>query len=217
MELINSIAQLAPVTEGILLSNSEIIEDNNPIASTENFISEEVFQNEQLYSDAKRLFAAANKIAQVKNFEGFETLSPVTTALTADTVFMKFRLAYQLANGEISIDDAAEFIADKAVSVIKTIAERVINEDNIKLGLDKAIDVIATKFPQVTVMKKYTERISHFISKPIRIAVNNGLPKLRNTIKNVVASVFHKVASVANKVKDKLKEWQTIPTTIPMI
>ena len=161
--------------------------------------------NDTTESDIKKLFTAASKIAQEKEFDGFPKIGSMPTAIISDNLFTGAKTAYQLASGNISVDDVAEIVADKATVVCDCIAS-IITPDTIELGLNRMVDflTVATSCPQIQLLKSYTGALSQWIAPAVQNTIIAGKKMLSSAIHTSVRKAGNWLKNKASKIASKI-------------
>lgn len=139
----------------------------------------------------KKLYGSAIVMAQKKGL--IPTYSPEATAVLADKSVSMTKVAIQVATDQIDSEQVAEYVADKAVTVATTIAQRVLTPEKIGMGLNRCIDYISVYCPPAQMLKAYVPGVSSFISEKANKLVVEAMPKVRQTIKQVVKKTVDKV------------------------
>lgn len=152
----------------------------------------------------KKLFAAALQMASAKGL--IRKLPHRTAAIMADFQATREKAYYKYGNKEITLDEVAEIIADKATTSMVTVAKRVVNRQTIEKGLNFCVDAISKRFPAAQTLKKYTPRVSQWAEGKVHQTIDNAAPVVKKTIKNTIKFVAKTAKRVASGVKSVFRK-----------
>lgn len=202
---IQEIANNATISGGLQTLLSTIAEHGDDVKKAYECVNE--FFNSPLHSEndvkVKKLYAAALSMAAAKGF--IPKMPAETIAIIADFATTNNKAQYQYATGKIDIETLAEAIADKATTIIVTVARNVIKPATIEKGLNVCIDLIAKKYPAANVLKNYTASFSKWATPAIHTAIVKVAPVVKAAIKKTIVSVARTATRVVASVKEGLK------------
>lgn len=204
---IQEIANNANISGGLQALISTINEHQDDIKKAYECVNE--FFNSPLHSaddvKIKKLYAAALGIASAKGI--IPKMPAETIAIIADFSATKDKAYYQYATKKIDLETVAEVIADKATSIIVTVARKVIKPAIVEKGLNVCVDLIAKKYPNARVLKQYTPKISKWATTAIQVAIEKAVPVVKKAIKSTIVTVTKAAARAFSFVKGKLQKW----------
>lgn len=202
---IQEIANNATISGGLQTLLSTIAEHGDDVKKAYECVNE--FFNSPLHSEddvkIKKLYAAALSMAATKGF--IPKMPAETIAIIADFASTNNKAQYQYAAGKIDMETLAETIADKAATIIVTVARKFITPATIEKGLNVCIDLITKKYPNANVLKKYTPQISKWAATTVQVAITKVAPMVKTAIKKTIMSVAKAATQVVSSVKSKLK------------
>jgi len=192
--------ELLKTTAEIYEGNSApiLLQQASEIVNTET-ISESPVMQEYLdgsltgNTDAKKLLAAALSIAVDKGYIPLpaEYSNPQAIASIADKTFDTIKIAYDIASGNISASEAADFLTKKAAAKAKTLADRVIDK-----GPEVAVNAIATIFPQIEIARPAILTLAKFVAPKVKEVVHQGIDILAEFAKPFVKTGIKKLQEV---------------------
>lgn len=202
---IQEIANNATISGGLQTLLSMIAEHGDDVKKAYECVNE--FFNSPLHSEddvkIKKLYAAALSMATAKGF--IPKIPAETIAIIADFASTNNKAQYQYAAGKIDMETMAEAIADKAATIVVTVARAVIRPVVIEKGLNVCIDLIAKKFPAANVLKEYTPQLSKWAATTVQSAITKVAPMVKAAIKNTIITVTKAASRLMTSVKAGLK------------
>lgn len=156
-------------------------------------------------SDTKlsKIVAAATKIADATGAMKLAKNTVFDIASLSDETVTRIKVAYQVANGEIDIEEATGKFIDRAASRLITISEVVINK-----GLSKAVNTLSTvlvsAFPQAAPLVPLIKTTVAVFQPKLKEIAQKGISAVATHAKNVASKVIswakNKVSSFAKSI-----------------
>ena len=149
-------------------------------------------------SDTKlsKIVAAATKIADATGAMKLAKNTVFDIASMSDETVTRIKVAYQVANGEIDIEDAADKLIDRAATRLITISEVVINK-GLSMAVNTLSKVLVSAFPQTAPLVPIIKTTVAILQPKLKEIAQKGISAVAKHAKNVA----HKVISWAkNKV-----------------
>jgi hypothetical protein len=194
------------------LSNKTNDFDGNVSKVAQNCFEGELGNNEELL--AKKLVTTAVLVADAEfPMEALDGVNASEVAMMVDMGITLSKVAYKVVQGEMSVSEGLEYIADRAIAdigiVIETVAKLKI--EYVAAGIGAAV---GTVFGPVGMM--IGGFVGHGIGKVtgayIAPKIRQGVQKLREVATPVIKNVVQKVQKTVEKVKEgakKLWNWLT--------
>lgn len=202
---IQEIANNATISGGLQTLLSTIAEHGDDVKKAYECVNE--FFNSPLHSEddvkIKKLYAAALSMAAAKGF--IPKMPAETIAIIADFGSTNNKAQYQYAAGKIDMETLAETIADKATTIIVTVARKFITPATIEKGLNVCINIISKIFPTANILKMYTPQISKWAATTVQVAITKVAPVVKTVIKNTIVTVTKTASRLITSVMAGLK------------
>ncbi len=167
--------------------------------------------------EMKKRFVRALIIAKEKECLPFPIPEdPEEIALLVDEGLHTAKVAYMVATGKISTNEAFDEIYDKSVSTVATVVNKVVRV-GFPFVVDKAVDFIAAKFPPV---KPFTDTVKTVIASAsghVADAVSSGIKKVANVAKPLVKSVVKTLDKAYQSVKSGVRNLWSKVKKLPSI
>ena len=164
--------------------------ESQPMQCMQDFLDAEI--NGDKDSAMKKLFAAGIALANDSGVLPLTDNSPEMISTIADDTLTRAKVAYQVAKGDIQIEDVTDMLIDNAAARVMAVAEVVV-EKGLPLVVERVCDAVSVVFPPLAEAAQLAKPILKHVA--IRVA-----PKVKEVVKkgiSVVASVAKQVAITA--------------------
>lgn len=156
-------------------------------------------------SDTKlsKIVAAATKIADATGAMKLAKNTVFDIASMSDETVTRIKVAYQVANGEIDIEDAADKLIDRAATRLITISEVVINK-GLSMAVNTLSKVLVSAFPQTAPLVPIIKTTVAILQPKLKEIAQKGISAVAKHAKNVAHKVIgwakNKVPSFAKSI-----------------
>lgn len=153
-------------------------------------------------SDTKfsKIVAAATKIADATGAMKLAKNTVFDIASMSDEAVTRIKVAYQVANGEIDIEDAADKLIDRAAARLITVAEAFIDK-KLPIAVDAMSREMVKAFPQTAPLIPIIKNTVAIIQPKLKELAQKGISAVAKHAKNVAPKVIdwakNKVSSFA--------------------
>lgn len=177
----------AEVYEGV--NDTVLAQDAAEIVTAETIMESPVIQD---YLDgsltgntaAKKLLAAAMIIANDKGYISLpeKYANPQSIGAIADTAVETIKIAYDVATGKMSVDDAIDYGVKIAAAKAKTAVDYLIDKGT-PIVADWVMDKIESVFPPAKVLRPKVLKVAQVVAPKVKKLAHKGIDYLADRAK----------------------------------
>lgn len=154
----------------------------------------------------KKLFSAAIAIADEKGVlpKGMDAQTAESIVSIADESLGRLKVAYQIATGQLDLNEAVDALVDRAAARVTVFLDRAIDV-GLPMLAEKACIAVAHVFPPAIALVPYVRIGSRLLAPKVKSYVHTGINKLTDVAKSHCRYIANKSLAVIKKVSSKMK------------
>lgn len=146
----------------------------------------------------KKLFAAGIALANDSGVLPLSDNSPEMISTIADDTLTRTKVAYQVATGDIQIEDVTDTLIDNAAARAMAVADVAV-ENGLPLIVERVCDAVSLSFPPLAEVAQLAKPILKHVA--VRVA-----PKVKEVVKKGISVVSSVAKQAARRVIDAVRE-----------
>ena len=169
---------------------------SQPMQCMQDFLDAEI--NGDKDTAMKKLFAAGIALANDSGVLPLSDNSPEMISTIADDTLTRTKVAYQVATGDIQIEDVTDTLIDNAAARAMAVADVAV-ENGLPLIVERVCDAVSLSFPPLAEVAQLAKPILKHVA--VRVA-----PKVKEVVKKGISVVSHVAKQAARRVIDAVRE-----------
>lgn len=169
---------------------------SQPMQCMQDFLDAEI--NGDKDTAMKKLFAAGIALANDSGVLPLSDNSPEMISTIADDTLTRTKVAYQVATGDIQIEDVTDTLIDNAAARAMAVADVAV-EKGLPLVVERVCDAVSLSFPPLAEVAQLAKPILKQVA--VRVA-----PKVKEVVKKGIGLVAHVAKQAARRVIDAVRE-----------
>lgn len=156
----------------------------------------------------KKVVAFAAEIAKKKGFKPLLDKAPAEIAMIVDRGVTTAKLAYKVANGEVSAVDAADYMIDRTASTVNVAIIKTCQTVGSNVGAAIGGTIGSVFGPTGTVVGTAVGRVVGYVAGTVvGTVITKGVEIISNAAKSVARSVCSGISSAARSVGNFISSW----------
>lgn len=147
-------------------------------------------------SNLAKIIAAATKIAKSTGALDLAKDSVYDIASMGDEVAARITTAYQVANGEIDVEEAAENLIDRSAARLIVLTENYI-DNKLPIAVDAMCKAIVSYCPQAAPLEPIIKNAVNILQHHIKDLVRKGITAIAGKAKNAAPKIINWAKSKA--------------------
>lgn len=169
---------------------------SQPMQCMQDFLDAEI--NGDKDTAMKKLFAAGIALANDSGVLPLTDNSPEMISTIADDTLTRTKVAYQVATGDIQIEDVTDTLIDNAAARAMAVADVAV-ENGLPLIVERVCDAVSLSFPPLAEVALLAKPILKHVA--VRVA-----PKVKEVVKKGISVVSSVAKQAARRVIDAVRE-----------
>lgn len=169
---------------------------SQPMQCMQDFLDAEI--NGDKDTAMKKLFAAGIALANDSGVLPLSDNSPEMISTIADDTLTRAKVAYQVATGDIQIEDVTDTLIDNAAARAMAVADVAV-EKGLPLVVERVCDAVSLSFPPLAEAAQLAKPILKQVA--VRVA-----PKVKEVVKKGIGLVANVAKQAARRVIDTVRE-----------
>ena len=169
---------------------------SQPMQCMQDFLDAEI--NGDKDTAMKKLFAAGIALANDSGVLPLSDNSPEMISTIADDTLTRAKVAYQVATGDIQIEDITDTLIDNAAARAMAVADVAV-EKGLPLVIERVCDAVSLSFPPLAEAAQLAKPILKQVA--VRVA-----PKVKEVVKKGIGLVANVAKQAARRVIDTVRE-----------
>ena len=169
---------------------------SQPMQCVQDFLDAEINGDKDLAM--KKLFAAGVALANDSGVLPLSDNSPEMISTIADDTLTRTKVAYQVATGDIQIEDVTDTLIDNAAARAMAVADVAV-EKGLPLIVERVCDAVSLSFPPLAEVAQLAKPILKHVA--VRVA-----PKVKEVVKKGISVVSSVAKQAAKRVIDAVRE-----------
>ena len=169
---------------------------SQPMQCMQDFLDAEI--NGDKDTAMKKLFAAGIALANDSGVLPLTDNSPEMISTIADDTLTRTKVAYQVATGDIQIEDVTDTLIDNAAARAMAVADVTV-ENGLPLIVERVCDAVSLSFPPLAEVAQLAKPILKHVA--VRVA-----PKVKEVVKKGISVVSSVAKQAARRVIDAVRE-----------
>ena len=165
---------------------------SQPMQCMQDFLDAEI--NGDKDTAMKKLFAAGIALANDSGVLPLSDNSPEMISTIADDTLTRTKVAYQVATGDIQIEDVTDTLIDNAAARAMAVADVAV-ENGLPLIVERVCDAVSLSFPPLAEVAQLAKPILKHVA--VRVA-----PKVKEVVKKGISVVSHVAKQAARSLID---------------
>lgn len=199
----NTVLGAIVMEEGFKL---KIDENHEEVKVVEDYLRSKIDDPED--SSFKKVLTSAAIISREKGFKPLRNISNANIAAIVDNGVTKVKLAYKLANGEISPVDVVEYALDRTTSTIGSIVTNTCQKIGANIGATVGGAIGSVFGPTGTAVGTFIGRaIGHLAGTAARTLIVEGVKKIATAAKNFVKGAWEEIKSIGTSIKEGILDF----------
>lgn len=131
---------------------------------------------------------------------------PVAIASTIDEGLTRIKVAYKIDQGDITFQEATDYIVDKVAARTIALSEKII-EKGVPIVLDAACVALTTICPPAVAIVPIIKSSEKYITPVVKEVVHKGINELAEGAKTVIKKGIEIAKGKGRKIKKEILSW----------